>query len=127
MGDSWATDPENDVAVLRIVVKPGGKMVLPRAKKGEQGINRTLYLLDGLDGVKIDGKIVKEKVCMTLDATKDISLALSHEAQDASEFLLLQGKPIDEPVVQHGPFVMNTKNEIWRMALGSGRYDFSSQ
>lgn len=110
--DSWATNPENDVAVLRIVVKPGGKIVLPRARKGEQGVNRTMYLLDGLDGVKIDGKIVKKKVCMTLDATKDVSLALSHEAQDASEFLLLQGKPIDEPVVQHGPFVMNTENEI---------------
>ena len=26
--------------------------------------------------------------------------------------MLLQGKPIDEPVVQHGPFVMNSKIEI---------------
>jgi len=25
---------------------------------------------------------------------------------------VLQGKPIDEPIVQHGPFVMNTKQEI---------------
>jgi len=110
--DSWAADPENDVAILRIVVKPGGKMVLPKAIKGEQGVNRMMYLLDGLGGVKIDGKIVKQKVCITLDSTKDVSIELHDEAQDATEFLVLQGRPIDEPVAQHGPFVMNTQQEI---------------
>ena len=29
-----------------------------------------------------------------------------------SEFLLLQGRPIGEPVIQYGPFVMNSKQEI---------------
>ena len=110
--DSWAANPDNDVAVLRIVVKPGGKMVLPKANKAEEGVNRSLYLVDGLDGIKVNGKIVDSKVVMTLDATKDISLELPSEANDDSEFLVLQGKPIKEPVVQHGPFVMNTQNEI---------------
>lgn len=39
------------------------------------------------------------------------SLKLSAQDQGV-KFLLLQAKPIEEPVVQYGPFVMNTEEEI---------------
>mgnify|MGYP001807412273 CR=1 FL=1 len=34
------------------------------------------------------------------------------------KFLLVAGKPIGEPIVQHGPFVMNTEEEIYQVRLG---------
>jgi hypothetical protein len=44
--------------------------------------------------------------------------------EDPCEILLLQGKPIGEPVVQHGPFVMNTRAEIERAVLDYRRTHF---
>jgi quercetin 2,3-dioxygenase len=32
--------------------------------------------------------------------------------EDPVRFLLVCGKPLDEPVARYGPFVMNTKEEI---------------
>jgi hypothetical protein len=31
-----------------------------------------------------------------------------------AEILMLQGRPLDEPVVHHGPFVMNSLDEVRR-------------
>lgn len=46
------------------------------------------------------------------------------EANNEAAVLVLSGEPIDEPVVMHGPFVMNTTDEI-RQAMAdfqSGRF-----
>lgn len=113
--DSWAADPNNDVAVLHITVQPGGSIVIPKANKSSDDINRSMYLIEGHESnVKVDGKVISEKVCLTLDATKDAPIELLDEGSNIEEvqFLLLQGKPINEPVAQHGPFVMNTQSEI---------------
>ena len=62
------------------------------------------------------GKLPISKVtAMTLNSMArlrpDSDIAIRNGNEEA-EFLLLQGKPIGEPVVQYGPFVMNSRAEI---------------
>jgi redox-sensitive bicupin YhaK (pirin superfamily) len=45
-------------------------------------------------------------------------------AEEDAHIVLLAGEPIDEPIVQHGPFVMNTQREIYEAILdfSAGRF-----
>ncbi len=61
--------------------------------------------------MKIANNEIKSYHCVQLDGTVTTEL---ENGTDDSFLLLLQGRPIAEPVVQHGPFVMNTAAEIQR-------------
>lgn len=121
--NSWASDPENDVAVLHITLESGGSLLLPKSKKSR--INRSLYLVEGYNhGVHVGDEQIHKKVVLEMDSSKDVELRLPESASGPCEFLLLQGRPIDEPVAQHGPFVMNTWAEISQTFDDYGRTKF---
>ena len=103
--DSWAADPDNEVAIWTIRMEANATFTLPKAS---EGINRRLYLYKGTS-VKIGEKDLPNYHAARLKVTQDI---LIENGSEESYLLLLQGRPIDEPVVQHGPFVMNTAQEI---------------
>ena len=48
----------------------------------------------------------------TLVLTKGDSVFFKNESDEQLHFTLIAGQPLNEPVVQHGPFVMNTAEEI---------------
>ena len=36
------------------------------------------------------------------------------EASEGSKVLIIAGRPLNEPIVEYGPFVMNTEQEIYQ-------------
>ncbi|WP_281614073.1 pirin family protein [Flammeovirga sp. SubArs3] len=103
--DSWAADLNNNVAVWRIKLSPNA---LYNLAPTEKGTNRVLYFYNG-DSVQIEDKLVHENTCFQVDETESITIKAGNSE---TYVLLLQGKPIGEPVAQHGPFVMNTREEL---------------
>lgn len=103
--DSWAADPANEVGIWNIKMDAGAEWTLP---KGSAGINRNLYFYEG-SGVSIAGKTIDSYSAVKVLPDQDI--VIKADKEDVS-ILVLQGKPINEPVIQYGPFVMNTKEEI---------------
>jgi redox-sensitive bicupin YhaK (pirin superfamily) len=104
--DSWASDPQSALAIWTIKLSPGARWTLPA---GPAGVNRALYSFTG-DKVQIADRALSGPSWARLSAEREVELQ-NNGAVDA-EFLYLQGRPIGEPVVQYGPFVMNTQPEI---------------
>jgi redox-sensitive bicupin YhaK (pirin superfamily) len=70
--------------------------------------NSFLYIFEG--DVQFNSRTISSNTLID-PGTQDNELRLIAGEQDA-RFLLVSGTPINEPVVQYGPFVMNKKEEI---------------
>jgi len=104
--DSWAARADADLAIWTIRMEPQARWTLPAASAASA--KRNLYFFNGRSAT-ISGEKVAAPAAIEL--SPDAATALEN-GDSASEFLLLQGRPIGEPVVQYGPFVMNTRAEI---------------
>lgn len=103
--NSWAANPANEVMILTIHLEPGATLELPAAAGA---VNRVLYYYRGT-GLSVTGESVPSYHSVTLDGG---SVATLQNGSEDAYLLLLQGRPIAEPVAQYGPFVMNTPEEI---------------
>ncbi|MDP4666259.1 MAG: pirin family protein [Flavobacteriaceae bacterium] len=103
--NSWAANTENKVAVWNIAMEPGAQFQLPEAGFG---VNRTLYFYEG-SGLQINEEQLQNYHAADVDGASELNLT---NGELPGKILVLQGKPIGEPVVQHGPFVMNTRAEL---------------
>lgn len=103
--DSWAADAKNEVAVWNIKMDAGASYLLPKVSVG---VNRTIYFYEG-NTLTIAETEIKPYNAVELLPNMEI---LIKAGNTGTSILVLQGKPIGEQVMQYGPFVMNTKEEI---------------
>jgi hypothetical protein len=115
--DSWAADSENEVAIWIVKLSPQAEWTLPSAS---QPVNRTLYFYRG-SSLTVAGTTIPSEKAVELLADQPLQLI---NGDEEGHFLVLQGKPIDEPVAQYGPFVMNTRAEIQQAMMDYHRTQF---
>lgn len=103
---SWASKSDTDIAIWNIRMSAEASWSLPRANHSETV--RTLYFFKG-SSISIAGRKLQKHAAVLVRSDIDLQLVAG---DDECEILLLQGRPIGQPVVQYGPFVMNTPEEI---------------
>jgi redox-sensitive bicupin YhaK (pirin superfamily) len=83
--------------------------------------NTFVYVYRG--ELKIAGNRVPRKQMAILNNPVDSDGVLVEAAEGETRALLIAGRPLNEPIVQHGPFVMNSRQEIHQAILDfqSGR------
>ena len=103
---SWASREDADVAIWTIELEPGATLTLPPARGPHTA--RTLFFFEG-DTLDLGAHVEREHGALFVRSARPIPL---RAGAARVELLMLQGRPIAEPVVQHGPFVMNSRAEI---------------
>ncbi|MDC1067664.1 pirin family protein [Candidatus Kapabacteria bacterium] len=116
--NSWAADSNNQLSILNILMESGSEISIPRVNLEE--FNRNLYFYRG-ESITINNEKINNNCRVELNSNDDIVIK---NGEKPTSILLLQSKPINEPVAQQGPFVMNTVGEIKEAILEYQQTEF---
>lgn len=114
---SWASRKESDVCIALLRMARRATFTLPRAN---EGTNRAIYVFEG-GAIRVAGRDVPLRSRAVLRGERDAEIV---NGDDETEILLLQGRPIAEPVAHYGPFVMNTRAELQQAFIEFQRTEF---
>ncbi len=99
------------ISLVHASLQPGAQLLLPWPRE----FNALVYVLAGSGTIGADhrpihtGNLAVHGAGDALEISADQVQEARHPVLDV---LILGGRPIGEPVVAHGPFVMNTRDEI---------------
>ncbi len=95
---------QSELLVLWGTAEVGGTQQLEIPKD----FNAMIYLIKGTMKLNGFGLIEAEHLAVLEEKSENVEMSFSQDSQ----FLLLCGKPLNEKVTQHGPYVMNTQTEV---------------
>jgi redox-sensitive bicupin YhaK (pirin superfamily) len=96
-------DPATDVLYLDVALAAGARFGLPL----DDARNAFVYVFEG--GARLAGETLAGHTLAVLGQGDQLEI---EGGADGARFILVAGRPLGEPVVQQGPFVMNTREEI---------------
>ncbi len=108
--DSYGSRADSDLAIWHLVLEPSARWVVPPAASAHS--NRTLYVFEG--SATVADQAVTQSTGVAVRPDQPMAVAAGSAG---AEVLLLQGRPIGEPVAQYGPFVMNDRAGIEQALL----------
>ncbi|KAJ3527256.1 hypothetical protein NM208_g10789 [Fusarium decemcellulare] len=115
-GQSHGVDSVKDLAytpvwMLDIEIQPGGKITQPLP----QGWNAFAYTLEGdvIVGKDDQRRVVEQFHNIVFEPEGDVvHFEVDAGASKPARLALVAGTPLDQPVVQYGPFVLTSKEEV---------------
>jgi redox-sensitive bicupin YhaK (pirin superfamily) len=102
LGIESSIDTVIPITYVHVKMEPSASL----DKNLDTELNGMIYVFKG--EVSIEGKSVKDGSLALLSAGSEVKI----EAKEESEFLILAGPELNEPIARYGPFVMNTREEI---------------
>ena len=120
-GRSQGTDSVRDLAytpvwIFDVLIRPGGKLVQELPQKW----NAFAYTLTGTTkfGAGKDARKVERFHNVVFDQAGDaVTAEVDADAKGESRFMLIAGLPLDQKVVQYGPFVLNSQEQVYQAML----------
>lgn len=117
-GQSHGIDSVRDLAytpvwLLDVEIKPGGRIVQDLPK----GWNTFVYVLEGegIFGSEGESKKVGQFHNVVYDQDGDsIEVSVPENSESGVRFMIVSGQPLDQKVVQYGPFVLNSQEEVYQ-------------
>jgi len=120
-GRSYGTDSVKELAytpvwLLDFTVRPGGRVeqALPK------GWNAFAYTLSGTTVFSSGGvsRPVEQYHNVVFEQEGDsIAASVEEGAETEARFILVAGLPLDQPVVQYGPFVLTSRDEVYQAMM----------
>lgn len=113
-GESYGVKSVQDLAytpvwMLDMTVHPGGKV----EQRIPEGFNTLLYVMNG--DISIQGRKFSQYNNVFFKVEGDgIQVSVPDTASETARFIIVAGKILNQPIVQHGPFVETSRDRIMK-------------